>query len=214
MKLVYGVGVNDLETLTCKREKVNGLWKTVWQCPYYKRWSKILRRSFSEKYKQEQPAYKDVTCCEEWLLFSNFKSWMEKQDWVDKDLDKDLLIFGNSTYSPEACCFVTKEVNGFMVKSDTGSSSLPIGVHRKSSTENCIRKKQYAAEVCIGSGRKKHLGCYVDPMEAHRMWQLGKIEYAKELISKETNPRVVTGLKRVIEKIQSDYDNCLETTDF
>jgi hypothetical protein len=36
---------------------------------------------------------------------------MQKKDWKDKYLDKDLRIPGNKHYSPDACMFVTNRVN-------------------------------------------------------------------------------------------------------
>lgn len=46
--------------------------------------------------------------CEEWLTFSNFKRWMEQQDYEGKALDKDLLVSQNKTYSSETCVFVPR----------------------------------------------------------------------------------------------------------
>lgn len=50
---VFGVGINDWKY----RSYFNG--KPVWQ---YSLWSRIMERSFCEKYKQRFPHYKDVTC--------------------------------------------------------------------------------------------------------------------------------------------------------
>lgn len=78
----------------------------------------MFRRCYSSKYKIKNETYKNVLCCEEWLLFSNFKSWMEKQEWKGRQLDKDLLSYKNEVYSPNLCIFVPKEINTFMIKSD------------------------------------------------------------------------------------------------
>lgn len=213
-KLIRGVATNDADYQVAKSEKINGKWKVVWQCPIYKRWLSVIERCFSEKWKKASPAYRDVTCCQEWLLFSNFRNWMITQDWEGKELDKDLRVFDSKMYSPDNCCFVSSGLNTFLVKGRTAQSPLPIGVHEKSAPPVGKRKKPFAAEVHIGKGKKQCLGCYATPLGAHRAWQQGKIEQALVLLSDETDPLVIQGLNRVINKIQADYDNGIETTDF
>lgn len=122
----------------------------MWQCPIYKRWLCVLERCFSEKWKKASPAYRDVTCCQEWLLFSNFRNWMITQDWEGKELDKDLRVFDSKVYSPDNCCFVSSGLNTFLVKGRTAQSPLPIGVYQKAS-----KKNPFAAEVRTGAGSKK-----------------------------------------------------------
>lgn len=134
---------------------------------------------------------------------------MIRQDWDGKDLDKDLRVLGSKTYSPETCCFVRREVNNLVVKNDVRRGLLPLGVYQKAS-----KKNPYAAEVRVGAGSKKCLGSYATPLGAHRAWQQGKIEQALVLLSTENDPLVIQGLNRVINKIQADYDNGIETTDF
>lgn len=97
---VHGHGINNANYIT--NPKING--RTV-VCPYYRKWSGILERCFSKAYKEKNETYKDVIICSEWLLFSNFKEWMKTQDWEGKEIDKDLLVSGNKTYSPELCVF-------------------------------------------------------------------------------------------------------------
>lgn len=168
----------------------------------------MLDRSFSKNRKAVDTAYEDVTCCQEWLIFSNFRNWMVRQDWEGKHLDKDLLFLGNKTYAPNMCCFVRKEVNLFLLKRDSKRGKYPLGVYLKSEST------KYVSEVSVGNGKKRYLGCYVTPMEAHHAWQLGKTEQARVLLSEETDPLAIQGLNRVISKLQSDYDACIETIDF
>ena len=118
--LVYGVGINDANyTVSIKEEapKVNGKQnrKLIWICPFYNRWKNMIARCYS---KTKHTTYKDVTCCEEWLTFSNFKSWMETQDWRGKVLDKDFLSSkNNKVYSPETCVFIDPALNSFILDS-------------------------------------------------------------------------------------------------
>lgn len=135
-KRLFGVGLNDATYET--QTKGGGV---KWICPFYLRWSKLLERCYSKSYKDKHPTYRDVTVCQEWHTFSVFKSWMETQDWEGKQLDKDLLVQGNSIYSPETCCFISTTVNGFMVKSNSSRGEFPIGVSL------CRRTLKYKATI-------------------------------------------------------------------
>lgn len=104
---VAGIGINDANYITNKYSKIGGKIKLVWRCPYYNTWSRMLNRCYGNS---ASPQYKDVEVCTEWLTFSNFKSWMEEQDWKDKELDKDLFGDG-SIYSPDSCCFIPAHLN-------------------------------------------------------------------------------------------------------
>ena len=88
--------------------------------------------------KELRPFYKDITCCQEWLIFSNFKSWMKQQDWEGKQLDKDLLIYQNKIYSPETCVFVDRKINQFLVKSNNSRGKYPLGVSYRNKNKDVI----------------------------------------------------------------------------
>lgn len=71
----------------------------------------MLQRCFSEGLHKKHPSYLGCKICNEWLVFSNFKAWMETQDWEGKELDKD--IYGQELYSPDTCLMVRPDVNKF-----------------------------------------------------------------------------------------------------
>ena len=114
-RLVYGVGINDADYVVQKFETIGYVsgkkkQKRVWRCPYYRVWTHMLERCYDVKRQERQPTYKDCSVSTEWLTFSVFKSWMEKQDFEGKQLDKDLLIEGNKIYSAETCvCYANGE---------------------------------------------------------------------------------------------------------
>ena len=218
-KLVHGVGINDANYVVHKSEELprtNGKRnkKLIWKCPFYSRWVSMLERCFSNKLKARYQTYKDVTCCEEWLTFSNFKSWMETQDWEGKALDKDLLVYKNRVYNPETCVFIDPSINSFLLKSDKNRGDYPIGVnyHIKPKMINPL-KHPYKATIS-DRGKCVFLGYYLTPEEAHKAWQKEKINQAKILQSEQTDQKVIKGLQRVIDKIQYDLDNNLITKDF
>ena len=121
-KLICGVGVNDLCYRVHVQEEVtkNGgkrIRKTVFLCKYYAVWKSMLERCYSKKFLESNPSYIGTSVCSEWLSASEFKKWMEQQDWSGKCLDKDIVVPGNKLYSPETCAFVLPTTNLFVVGS-------------------------------------------------------------------------------------------------
>lgn len=211
---IYGWGINDADYKVMVSKKINGVSKQVWKCPYYTKWFSMLNRCLSPKYQKDKVTYTNKSICEEWKYFSNFRAWMEKQDWEGKHLDKDLLISGNSRYSPETCCFVTLEVNGFMTRRQNGRGKYPLGVSLYS--PNSKHLPFIAVMSTFREYRKtKSLGRFDTPEEAHKAWQLAKIERAKLLILEYNDePLTVKGLKRVVSKIEDDYSKDVITEEF
>ena len=195
-KLVYGVGINDADYVVVKWETIGYVdgkrkRKRVWMCPFYETWMSMLERCFSGKYKTKQPTYKDVTCCEEWLTFSNFKHWTEQQDWEGKQLDKDIIFPNNKVYSPETCAFVSCVTNVFVLASDASRGEHPLGV--------CWEKKAGKFRAyCSNQFTKKteYLGLFSCPYEAHEAWRRCKYELAQLVAETETDVRVVEALKK------------------
>lgn len=121
---VCGVGTNDVEYAV--RTTAGGC--VVELCPYYATWYGMLNRCYGKSQAKKMPSYKGCSVCDDWLLFSNFKVWMEQQDWQFKELDKDILKHGNKVYCPEFCMFVPKDVNSLFVDRRAKRGEYPIEV--------------------------------------------------------------------------------------
>ncbi len=208
-RILYGVGVNDADYPTTRSEVLGGKYTQVWVCPYYDRWKGMLKRCYSVKFKQKNTTYNDVVCCDEWLIFSNFKSWMETQDWEGKELDKDLLSGQTKIYSPNTCCFLNKEENSFIkIQGRKSENKLPIGVERKRG------KDIFQAKISIfhnGKGSLVNLGTYPTAMEAHRAWQAAKIERSFYFARLQKDERIAEGFINFSNRIQKDIDAKTET---
>jgi len=211
-RLVYGVGVNDADYVVEVRKTtgyVEGKQKRklVWGCHYYQTWKNMLNRCYSEKWYIKNPTYIGCYVCDEWKRFSNFKRWMEQQNWEGNQLDKDLLFPNNKFYSPDTCVFVSKRVNTFLTERGTSRGQYPIGVHCMKKKKNRVNEynKPYIAKVNDGTGTQKHLGCFATPEEAHQAWLTAKLEQAKILAAEQTDPRVA---KALIER----YENYKESS--
>lgn len=188
-KLICGIGINDAQYNTSISEIINGKRKTVWTCPFYKRWSKMLVRCYSKQWLKSNPHYLGCSVCDEWLYFSRFKSWMEQQDWEGKELDKDLLVAGNREYGPEVCLFVSRAVNSFLIDQETSRGQFPIGVYFDKS-----KNKFRAMCSVVGTSKNKALGTFRTAEEAHEVWLAFKVEQAYLLASLQTDERVAAAL--------------------
>lgn len=183
-KLVYGVGVNDSTEYTysiINGEKV--------RCKVYKSWTSMLERCYSRKFHEKSPTYIGCIHCDEWKMFSNFKGWIESQDWQGKQLDKDLLITGNKVYSPDKCLLVTPMVNSFITDCGSARGLYPLGVN--------VCKKTSAFEArCRNpfTNKKEYLGRFSDQNEAHLVWKKRKHELACRLAEIQTDERVAKAL--------------------
>lgn len=182
---VYGVGITGCKypiSIDCKL--------TI----EYDAWKQMLRRCFSNKEKERIPAYKVVTCCDEWLLYENFYAWLHSQPNFDKwanstrwALDKDILMKGNKTYSPDACCLIPQNVNCLFLKREAERGDYPIGVS--------YRNDGFVASCHDPfTNRREELGSYSTPTRAFQAYKeykediikkVAQIEYNKGNITKE-----------------------------
>lgn len=203
-RLICGVGINDADYNVYISEMVDGKQKAIWICPFYMKWRSMITRCYSQSSILRHPSYAECSSVPEWHRFSNFKAWMEQQDWEGKDLDKDILISGNKVYSPETCVFVDPRVNTFMLECSTTRGEYPIGV----CLDKRVKRKPYRA-FCNSVITKKteHLGRYSTPEEAHSAWLAFKLEQAYILAAEQTDERVAKALIDRYENYKGDHLN-------
>lgn len=193
-KLVYGVGNNDADYVVAKFETIGyddgkQKRKLLWMCPHYSAWIKMLERCYSAKSQERYPTYRGCSVSTEWLTFSNFKTWMEKQDWEGKHLDKDLLLEGNKIYSADTCVFVTPLVNTFTSDQRAKRGKWQIGVYWN-------KEKGKFKSQCSNpfTKRGEYLGLFACEVEAHQAWLKRKLELAHELAAIQEEERVAAAL--------------------
>lgn len=155
---IFGVGTNDLQNVSGE---------------IYKCWYNMLKRCYDEESSILNPTYIDCTVCDKWKTFSNFKCWIEKQDYQGKELDKDLLVFNNKVYDPDMCILVPSMVNCFMLTGclkNTLIGAAPCDIRGK------LRYKTRVHNPV--SGEREYLGIYRTEKEAHYKWLERKKEIA------------------------------------
>ena len=197
--LIEGVGINDADyPVQINQKALDGKVSVVWRCPFYTKWADMIRRCYSEKELSRRPTYRGCTVCKEWHRFSNFKAWMEIQDWEGRHLDKDLLCYGNKNYCPEYCVFLSPTVNKFIKESRSTRGKLPIGV--------CWHERDGKfVSQCSDPFTKKQIfiGYFDSAQGAHFAWLDCKLSFARQLALTET--------KRVGDALISRYESYIET---
>jgi hypothetical protein len=176
-KLVQGVGVNDADYLV--HTLINGVRV---RCAFYQTWINMLERCYNANVQKMQPTYIGCTVANDWLSLSKFKLWMENEEWQGKQLDKDILIQGNKSYSPSTCIFVTREINSLLTDRYNARGLLPLGV-----TDVTPRIKPYKAQ-CKAYGKANHIGYYDTPEEAHEAYKKFKYKYIAEIANQQIEP--------------------------
>lgn len=184
-KLIFGVGINDAGYYVIKF--ING--KQV-MCPFYRKWASMMARCYYTKYQSRMKSYIGCSVIDEWKVFSNFRKWMETQDWRGKQLDKDLLVMGNKIYSPETCLFIDPHINYFLTDSASSRGDFPIGVSYLKKT------KKFSARCRNPIGNKMdNLGYFSNPEDAHLAWKRRKHELACQLAELQEDDRVANALR-------------------
>ena len=162
LKVIYGIAICDILGYSKSQS--------------YKLWFDMIRRCYNTR--PFEPSYESCVVCEEWLTFSKFNKWFEEckgERANSYHLDKDILVKGNKTYSPQTCCFVPQEINKLLTKRQHCRGSLPIGVTTR-------RGKYYAN---LSKPKKRiYLGQFNSKEDAFQAYKLAKEQYIKELAEK------------------------------
>lgn len=155
----------------------------------YRRWTNMIKRCYDERELKKRPSYEKVTVCEEWHNFQNFAKWYEDNYYEvedeQMDLDKDILLKGNTVYSPETCCFVPHNINILMAyRRSNRKNGNPVRVNKKS--KNCYQV------MCQNPHTRKveHVGTAKTPEEGFIIYKKAKEQYIREVaeIYKERIP--------------------------
>lgn len=190
LKPVYGVGTNDAGHPVRRYENVDGAYRRLWQCAFYRTWADMLKRCYSEKFQAATPSYRGCAVIDEWLVFSSFRDWMASQDHEGKQLDKDLLIPGNKLYSPETCCFLSHQLNSFLNDGGSWRGGWPKGVHFHA------RSGLFRAKCNDPfSNSRRWLGEFKCAQEAHVAWRQCKHELACKYAEQQTDQRIAEALR-------------------
>lgn len=166
----YGVGINDYSGLISS----HGVHIKSYKC-----WLRVLERCYDTKYKTKNPSYNNVVICDEWIKFSNFKEWFDKNYVDGYEIDKDILVQGNKVYSPDTCCFVPRRINTLLLNKQRTNTNGIIGVYEE-------KPNTYKVNAQI-DGKRKHIGYFKTSEEASAAYVKAKTEYSTRVVNEYYN---------------------------
>lgn len=171
--LVYGIGHNDNKFKAYSNKKL---------VKEYKLWADMLLRC-TTKYWDKNPTYVGTNCSASFKSYSFFYEWCQEQvgfgnignDNRKWQIDKDLLVKNNTTYSEEVCIFLPQEINSLIINRRFGRGEYPVGVYFDS------KWKKYVSRCCAGNGNKIFIGSFFCPVEAFQAYKTFKEAYIKQV---------------------------------
>jgi hypothetical protein len=152
------------------------------------KWSGMMTRCYDENYHIKKPTYIGCNVSDYFQNFSNFYQWAKSQIGFDQDgweLDKDILVRNNKTYSEDTCCFIPREINLAIVNS-TSESGLRL----------CKRSGKYQVRV-NKFGISHSFGYHESKDKALGIYSNEKRKYLREIAEKwkeDIDPRVYQSL--------------------
>ena len=146
-------------------------------------WKQMIYRCYSPTCKYKRMTYRTTTVCDEWLDYQVFAEWCNSRsdfEYGGYHLDKDLLCKGKSIYSPLTCCFLPKEINGFLTIRQSDRGALPAGVTTSHYTPN----KPFMVQVCNPETGKRECKLFGCVNEAAAWYISRKERFARYLASR------------------------------
>lgn len=193
-KLVFGWGINDADYPVQIYDTVDNKTKRVWICPYYEDWYDIVRRAKSDNLKSKMLTYTDVSICEEWKYFSNFKKWVDSQpnrNWQNCQPDKDILCYNRTKiYSPDTVVYITEGLNQFIKDRSNDRGNFMLGVTKQGN--GYIAK---CSNPFSNSEDGRYLGYFSTEIGAHLAWKAKKHQYACMWADLQQDSRVAYALR-------------------
>lgn len=139
-------------------------------------WRRMFLRCYNSSYLKKHPTYEKCNVCEEWKKSANFVEWCKSDESGYQDgyaLDKDILIKGNKTYSPQTCRFVPQIINSLFSTHKKCRGECPVGVRKT--------KDGTYQSLLTEYGKCKCLGTYSTIEEAFCKYKTEKERYIKEV---------------------------------
>lgn len=158
--------------------------------PAYACWKAMITRCYSGVYHNGKPTYLECKVSPEWQNFQVFAEWYYNQpNHLIFELDKDILIKGNKTYSENTCCMVPSVLNALLTKRHLHRGLLPIGV--------CRNKLKYEAWLNI-RGRRKSLGLSATASGAFDLYKRAKENYIRDLVENDFSEVLGDNIKQAL----------------
>ena len=141
-------------------------------------WNAVIERCYKTSLKNKFPSYYGIcTVCNEWHNYQNFAKWFDENYYTIGEgrmhIDKDILVQGNTVYSPEKCLIVPQRINMLFVF-HPNKTGLPSGIGRS--------KNGYTA-----SYNTKRLGTFKTLEDAYSVYANQKENEIKKIANEYKN---------------------------
>lgn len=144
----------------------------------YTSWNGMLQRVYNSQTPTAKRNYDHCEVLPIWHHIEGYADWFKTQKVEDKwQLDKDLLVKGNTVYGPDTCLFLPREINTFLTDRSNYRGPYPVGVTYHE------RLDKYQA-TCNVNAKSQYLGVYQSAEEAFYVYKTVKEKYAKDLAEK------------------------------
>jgi hypothetical protein len=117
---------------------------------------------------------------EDFLTFSNFKKFMDKNDWQNKTLTRELHSIDNTYYSTDTCHFVCDDVLALVKRKSFASDYVGLFYD--------ARQDKFRATIFF-RGKRIYCGTYKKADDARKAYFLKKSELLTLVAEKEKNQR-------------------------
>ena len=136
-------------------------------------WRSMIRRCYSAKAQIRDYKYFGCEVHSDWHNFQRFADWYlnHESSGLGYDVDKDLLVRGNKTYSPENCCLLPAELNSIIQTGNIKSVLVGTTFHKQTG--------MWQAQV-KNNGRQIFLGLFESRFDAHLAYVEAKEAYVRE----------------------------------
>lgn len=145
----------------------------------YQYWHNMMKRVY------DGVTYKNCYVVDEWHNFQNFAKWFDDNYYQVEgqrmELDKDIIVKGNKTYSPEFCVLVPKNINSLFTKREADRGEYPIGVYFHKT------KEKFVSKCADGKGKQKQIGYYDSIEEAFKAYKTFKEALIKQIADEYKN---------------------------
>lgn len=167
----------------------------------YITWHSMMLRCYDEKLHLREPSYTQCKVCDEWHNFQNFAKWYNENYYEigngqRMELDKDIIINKNKTYSPSTCIFIPKILNTILNNNKATRGEYPLGVHVR--RENGKFISRYHDNLI---GKRIYLGDFETIDEAFYVYKREKEKYIKRVANHYMSkiPKVIYNALMIFE---------------
>ena len=172
-------------------------------------WRHMLERcQVGGRVQVKYPSYEGTN--HDFVSYQSFASWAtEEFGYSNKDsngkywqLDKDLIVRGNKTYSEDLCLFVPHRVNCILTTRAGSRGEYPLGVYFEQKAGKFRANCQQQTKI------PKFLGYFEDAYEAHKEWQLEKYRQVLNMSEDASlGNKLQNALLQAANRVMNDYTN-------